>query len=121
MYKWAYPGNDASRNSPRAQHIVNVMNQMRHQNDCAELIESHEARTSGTYDIEGARQFYRRATSGARDVFVGPGGYHQALLLLVGIPRQSHGSPRRLLNRSIGATYSIMEEVVNSAKLDDGL
>merc|ERR1712203_925032 len=51
MYKWKHTEDDADSNASRAKHIANVMSQMRHQSDCAELIELHEDRTGGTYDV----------------------------------------------------------------------
>jgi hypothetical protein len=51
LYKYKHPGDTQSDYSARAKHITNVLSQMRHQKDCAELIQQREESTGGRYDV----------------------------------------------------------------------
>jgi hypothetical protein len=123
MYKWKHTGDDAHSNASRARHVHNVMSQMRHQKECAELIESYEGRAGGTYDV----------VLKVRDNSIAVRPVVPEKLLSVTTVTLKHCTywwgfqdkvmvlPRRLLSKSLGSMYPTMLAVMNSDKLDERL
>ncbi|CAK0880506.1 unnamed protein product [Prorocentrum cordatum] len=107
LYKRQHPDDDAKRKT----HIANVASQLRHQKDCAELIQKSEESAGGKYDIVVK---VRDNTIALRPVAPDKllsitevvlkhcnwwGGVHDKVMAL----------PRKYLEKSLGAAYGAMQ------------
>jgi len=110
LYKRQHPDDDAKRKT----HIANVASQLRHQKDCAELIQKSEESAGGKYDIVVK---VRDNTIALRPVAPDKllsitevvlkhcnwwGGVHDKVMAL----------PRKYLEKSLGAAYDAMQAVM---------
>jgi hypothetical protein len=120
LYKKQHPGENASDYAKRRTHIANVVSQMRHQKDCAELIQKSEESTGGKYDIVvkvrdntiALRPVAPDKLVSIREVILKHcnwwGGVQDKVMAL----------PRRYLEKSLGAAYPSMLAIMNDDPVD---
>jgi hypothetical protein len=123
LYKYKHPNETYSDHSARAKHIANVVSQMRHQKDCADLIQQHEEAIGGRYDVVLK---VRDNTLALRPVVPEKvlnitavnfkhcewwGGVQDKVMLM----------PRRYLEQTLGDIYPSMLAIMNDPVLDKRL
>ncbi|CAK0834250.1 unnamed protein product [Prorocentrum cordatum] len=123
LYKYKHPSNTYSDRAARAKHIANVMSQMRHQQECADLIQEHEESTGGRYDLVlkvrdntlALRPVVPEKLLNVTEVTfkhcASWGGLQDKVMLL----------PRSYLEKTLGDTYRSMLAVTNDPVLDPRL
>mmetsp|Transcript_39572 Transcript_39572/g.104957 ORF Transcript_39572/g.104957 Transcript_39572/m.104957 type:complete len:454 (-) Transcript_39572:286-1647(-) len=119
LYKRQHPDDDAKRKT----HIANVASQLRHQKDCAELIQKSEESAGGKYDIVVK---VRDNTIALRPV--APDKLLSITEVVLkdcskwgGVNDKVMALPRKHLEKSLGATYPSMIAVMNDDPLDHKL
>jgi hypothetical protein len=113
LYKYKHPGDDPGSRSARAQHIANVLSQMRHQQHCAYMIQKKENATGGRFDFVVKMRDNTYAVKPVRKQLLDIEKVHlKGCSSWDGVNDKVMSLPRKFLEATLGSTYSLMQKVM---------